>query len=287
MKRSGIAFLLVVALCMTHFSSILTFADEWEDNAEYYVFSENEEWEDDYTGINDTEDYDLEQSADDTSYEEYQLDEEYQSDDLYDGYTGQDEADEYTDDGFNDELAVDDGAVYSYPDEEYTDAELDRENIADDDSVSVYEPSESGLEIQVEEEVMSATESAEMAADSALLASGSCGENANWSLTEDGILTISGSGDMYDYPASTNDLPWGKYGRINSAIIQEIRIEEGITSIGKHAFYDLGMKKVTLPSSLLSIHEKAFSECDCIFSSNICSVCEYCLVVNSCNFTLV
>ena len=172
MKRSGIAFLLVVALCMTHFSSILTFADEWEDNAEYYVFSENEEWEDDYTGINDTEDYDLEQSADDTSYEEYQLDEEYQSDDLYDGYTGQDEEDEYTDDGFNDELAVDDGAVYSYPDEEYTDAELDRENIADDDSVSVYEPSESGLEIQVEEEVMSATESAEMAADSALLASG-------------------------------------------------------------------------------------------------------------------
>ncbi len=262
MKRSGIAFLLVVALCMTHFSSILTFADEWEDNAEYYVFSENEEWEDDYTGINDTEDYDLEQSADDTSYEEYQLDEEYQSDDLYDGYTGQDEEDEYTDDGFNDELAVDDGAVYSYPDEEYTDAELDRENIADDDSVSVYEPSESGLEIQVEEEVMSATESAEMAADSALLASGSCGENANWSLTEDGILTISGSGDMYDYPASTNDLPWGKYGRINSAIIQEIRIEEGITSIGKHAFYDLGMKKVTLPSSLLSIHEKAFSECE-------------------------
>ena len=57
-------------------------------------------------------------------------------------------------------------------------------------------------------------------------------------------------------------MPWGKYGRINSAIIQEIRIEEGITSIGKHAFYDLGMKKVTLPSSLLSIHEKAFSECE-------------------------
>ncbi|MCD7786133.1 MAG: hypothetical protein LUG87_00420, partial [Oscillospiraceae bacterium] len=36
--------------------------------------------------------------------------------------------------------------------------------------------------------------------------SGTCGDNATWTL-EDGILTISGTGDMADY-SSNFDIPW-------------------------------------------------------------------------------
>ena len=59
--------------------------------------------------------------------------------------------------------------------------------------------------------------------------SGTCGENLTWTLDENGVLTISGTGDMYNYN-SNNKAPW--FGRtINAAVI-----EDGVTSIGSEAF---------------------------------------------------
>lgn len=36
-------------------------------------------------------------------------------------------------------------------------------------------------------------------ADAAIVASGKCGENVDWSLDSDGTLTISGWGEIYTY----------------------------------------------------------------------------------------
>ena len=39
--------------------------------------------------------------------------------------------------------------------------------------------------------------------------SGTCGENLTWTLSDDGVLTISGTGEMEDYdPAGDAAAPW-------------------------------------------------------------------------------
>ena len=54
-----------------------------------------------------------------------------------------------------------------------------------------------------------------LAADSDIVASGTCGaegdgSNLTWTLDSEGVLTISGSGDMHDYGSS--GAPW--HGRV-------------------------------------------------------------------------
>ena len=61
---------------------------------------------------------------------------------------------------------------------------------------------------------------------------GLCGDHLSWSFA-DGILTISGTGDMYDFEIIDNYAPWHNIrNNITSAIIQD-----GATSIGNDAFY--------------------------------------------------
>ena len=85
-----------------------------------------------------------------------------------------------------------------------------------------------------------------------VVASGSCGENVTWTLTEDGTLNISGTGPM------TNNSYLGQY----SSRIKTVNIREGVTSIGDCAFdrcYNLS--SITLPDSITNIGNYAFSEC--------------------------
>ena len=42
-------------------------------------------------------------------------------------------------------------------------------------------------------------------------ASGTCGENLTWTLSDDGVLTISGTGDMTDYYSYSEKAPWHEY----------------------------------------------------------------------------
>ena len=87
--------------------------------------------------------------------------------------------------------------------------------------------------------------------------SGSCGESVNWSLdTEIGLLEIMGSGEIAGY--SDSDAPWYKY----KSNIKECVLENGVTSIGDHAFWDCtGLTNITIPESVTSIGDHAFYGC--------------------------
>ncbi len=95
-----------------------------------------------------------------------------------------------------------------------------------------------------------------------ILASGSCGTKATWSLTEDGVLTIGGSGKMTDYDIYT-DAPWYSYN------ISSIVISSGITRVGESSFAYSTASSVSLPSSLLTIGEAAFYGCTNLTSITI------------------
>ena len=85
--------------------------------------------------------------------------------------------------------------------------------------------------------------------------SGSCGDNLTWTLDEDGTLTISGTGEMY------NDFMWGVLDVDRKAT--RLILEEGITHIGKGAFSECSglTGDLILPASLTSIGNCAFQDC--------------------------
>ena len=93
--------------------------------------------------------------------------------------------------------------------------------------------------------------------------SGSCGDNVTYTLDSDGLLTISGTGDMRYY-SHTDDIPW--YGKS----VENIVISDGVTSIRGYAFYDCtGLISITIPDSVTSIGDKAFYGCTGLTSITI------------------
>ncbi len=83
-----------------------------------------------------------------------------------------------------------------------------------------------------------------------------CGESLTWNLDEIGILTISGTGDMYNY--SEEPAPWSEY----SDIITSITIDYGVTSIGTSAFTGCSnVQQINIPDSVEHIDPYAFSFC--------------------------
>ncbi len=103
--------------------------------------------------------------------------------------------------------------------------------------------------------------------------SGKCGDNATWTLSDDSVLTISGTGEIEKFDIDKNK-------------VKKVIIEDGITNIGRLAFhmyrnlreviiansvvciedYALGscykLKKIIIPDSLKKIGYRAFSECE-------------------------
>ena len=99
--------------------------------------------------------------------------------------------------------------------------------------------------------------------------SGTCGDNAVWSY-QDGTLTISGSGAMYDYPKELDGelpiRPWDGY----LSEIQSIVVGEGITRIGDDAFSSCnGLNTLSLPKTLKSIGKYAFYACTPLTAINL------------------
>jgi len=75
----------------------------------------------------------------------------------------------------------------------------------------------------------------------------------SWQIN-DNILTISGNGDMpdYDYPKPQ---PWVDY----AETITEVKIEDGVSSIGNYAFTGCtALKTATIPNSVTRIGSEAF-----------------------------
>ena len=82
-----------------------------------------------------------------------------------------------------------------------------------------------------------------------------CGDDLYWEYA-DGVLTITGTGDMYDYAKDT-DVPWYDV-RGN---IKTVSLPDAMTKIGQNAFYKCtAMTSINMPTSLTAIGEKAFAQ---------------------------
>lgn len=92
-------------------------------------------------------------------------------------------------------------------------------------------------------------------ASAASTASGTCGENVSWSFEEaTGTLTISGTGPMDSYPI----VPWYEYADQVTRIVYEDGITEiCILALPVHSI----VESITLPNTLVSIPNSAFTEC--------------------------
>lgn len=92
---------------------------------------------------------------------------------------------------------------------------------------------------------------------------GSCGDNITYEL-RDGVLIITGTGDMYDW-SSTSGAPW----RLYASKIKAVNISDGVTSVGSYAFDHCNNEKFTvisLPESVTDIGEEAFASNDGYYS---------------------
>ena len=96
-----------------------------------------------------------------------------------------------------------------------------------------------------------------------------CGENLTWKFA-DGILTISGTGEMYDY-SEDYLAPWNEH----CLEITNVTISDGVTSIGSYAFCYCSVKSITLPFGLKHIGSSAFFNCPNIQQINIPDSVEY------------
>ena len=84
---------------------------------------------------------------------------------------------------------------------------------------------------------------------------GTCGDNLQWKLTDEGVLTITGIGEMKDW--GRNARPWSPYSDVKQVIIGD-----GVTTIGGSAFsYCSSLTSLTIPNSITDIGSSAFSGC--------------------------
>lgn len=90
-----------------------------------------------------------------------------------------------------------------------------------------------------------------------LVASGTCGQNLEWTLDESGLLTVSGEGNMYSY-ASSSYVPWNSYRSSITAVV----FEDGVTSVGSHALRNCkNLTSLTLADTITNIGIYAFHSC--------------------------
>ena len=124
------------------------------------------------------------------------------------------------------------------------------------------------------------------AASDRVLLSGAAGQNVTWKLTDDGVLTVSGSGPIedeaeYEYDddgeiscvSKQNCISWTLQAYLETLtesmdvaaaerarfdLVREIVIEEGITAVPEEEFDGFYPRKVTLPASLTALGYGAF-----------------------------
>lgn len=109
-----------------------------------------------------------------------------------------------------------------------------------------------------------------------VIANGICGDNATWELNDNYTLTISGTGDIYDYfdvwkinyqhllkkiIINEGITRIGKNCFTNCYFIEEVTIADSVTSIGELCFSNTRLKSVKYPLNLKKIERGAFSNC--------------------------
>jgi len=91
------------------------------------------------------------------------------------------------------------------------------------------------------------------------------GKNLSWTLTPEGVLTISGTGKMKDYLFYTDSVFY-----LHSNSIFSVIIEEGVTSIGDYAFsLCKRINRVVIPDGVSYIGRYAFNSCGDLANINI------------------
>jgi len=103
------------------------------------------------------------------------------------------------------------------------------------------------------------------------------GDDVNWTLNSEGVLKISGTGDMKNF-SWANDQPWGDaIGGMDK--ITKVILEEGITSVGDYAFSGgINIKAVEFADSIKVIGKNAFEKCKLTkinFPSNLTTIESY------------
>lgn len=102
--------------------------------------------------------------------------------------------------------------------------------------------------------------------------SGTCGENLTWTLDSDGLLTISGTGDMVKEEGQS---VWGWTNYMTSKV-RSVVVGSGVTSIGERAFSTgWSLNSVTLPDSVKCIYDNAFNNCFMLKEIRIPAELEY------------
>ena len=94
--------------------------------------------------------------------------------------------------------------------------------------------------------------------------SGTCGDNLQWKLTDEGVLTITGTGKMQDWNRSKPS-PWHA-----DKSVKQLIIGNGVTTIGSSAFAGCSsLTSVTIPNSVTTIGHGAFYGCSSLTSVTI------------------
>ncbi len=90
---------------------------------------------------------------------------------------------------------------------------------------------------------------------------GKCGPDVNFSISDGGVLTISGKGPMYTDMSSSL---WDR------ASVKSVVIEDGVTLIGDFAFaHHDNLVSVTIPETVKTINKGAFLDCASLQSVTI------------------
>ena len=130
---------------------------------------------------------------------------------------------------------------------------------------AVIDPSEAELSLQTEESAPIGYNPGQTGTSvykiQALAEVQDAGDGITWSLSN-GVLTISGTGDMSEFD-SLSDMPWGdSLGSIHTVVV-----EAGVTSLPRYAFYGCSaLASVSIASTVSSIGDGAFAKCSALTS---------------------
>lgn len=90
-----------------------------------------------------------------------------------------------------------------------------------------------------------------------IVASGACGSGVIWSLDDNGLLKITGTGMMSNF--SFASAPWYQYRKS----IKKVYVGDGVLNIGDLAFYGCDeLMDIALPDSMKTIGRNAFWSCE-------------------------
>ena len=92
---------------------------------------------------------------------------------------------------------------------------------------------------------------------------GKCGDNLTWTLDNEGLLTISGEGEMKNYMDDASPF-------VDNTNIKKVEIAHGVTSIGDKAFLRCkALTSIEIPDSVTKIGSYAFLRCSALTSIEI------------------